>query len=96
MLGIAMVGVGVGSVHSMVSPLCAMYTDPGSGAMMWQIIASSGLLAAFYYSRLVHWVKRLLGRESSAGTNVPAVSPSTSARTDAPHGGLPTAGSQGN
>ena len=32
------------------------YTDPGSGAMLWQILVSSGVLVGFYFSRLRNWM----------------------------------------
>jgi hypothetical protein len=32
------------------------YTDPGSGAMLWQLLLSSGVLLSFYYSRARKWV----------------------------------------
>ncbi len=60
--------------HSIVSSVCLMmYTDPGSGAMMWQILASSVVLVGFYYSRLINWVKRLTGSKSkeTEGTQGP-------------------------
>jgi hypothetical protein len=36
------------------------YTDPGSGAMLWQLLLSSGMLLGFYYSRARKWVSSIL------------------------------------
>lgn len=45
------------------------YTDPGSGAMIIQLLTTFALMAAFYFSRARQWVaKRLgLGNSSSQG-----------------------------
>ena len=40
------------------------YTDPGSGAMIIQLLTTFGLMAAFYFSRARHWVAKRLGLES--------------------------------
>ncbi len=37
------------------------YTDPGSGAMIIQLLTAFGLMAAFYFSRAWHWVAKRLG-----------------------------------
>jgi hypothetical protein len=33
-----------------------MYIDPGSGALIWQLILSSLFGVAFYYRRIITWV----------------------------------------
>ena len=48
------------------------YTDPGSGAMIVQLLTTFGLLTAFYFSRARQWVAKRLGlgagtHESDAG-----------------------------
>ena len=48
------------SVHAAVvgtnpSHLLA-YTDPGSGAMLWQILLSSGVVLSFYFGRAKRWI----------------------------------------
>ena len=37
------------------------YTDPGSGAMIIQLLTTFGLMAAFYFSRARQWVAKRLG-----------------------------------
>jgi hypothetical protein len=34
------------------------YTDPGSGALIWQMLAAAFVGAGFYYRRLTSWIKR--------------------------------------
>lgn len=39
------------------------YTDPGSGALLWQILGSTVFAIAFYFSRMRHWVmSKFFGR----------------------------------
>ncbi len=33
------------------------YTDPGSGALMWQLLVGALVGATFYFRRLVSWLK---------------------------------------
>lgn len=37
------------------------YTDPGSGAMIIQLLTTFALMAAFYFSRARQWVAKQLG-----------------------------------
>ena len=49
------------------------YVDPGSGAMIWQILAASVLGALFYVRKLVMWVRGWLGmRTKQDCSNPPA------------------------
>ncbi len=38
------------------------YTDPGSGALLWQILSVAGISALFYINRILHWFRRLKKR----------------------------------
>jgi hypothetical protein len=38
------------------------YTDPGSGALIWQMVAAGFVGAAFYFRRFMNWIK---GRRAS-------------------------------
>ena len=33
------------------------YTDPGSGALLWQMLVAAFVGAAFYFRRFLSWVK---------------------------------------
>ena len=37
-----------------------LYTDPGTGAMIWQLLIAAGLGAAFYFRHYVGKVRSLL------------------------------------
>ena len=37
------------------------YVDPGTGAMLWQILAAAVLGSLFYVKRALAWVKKLFG-----------------------------------
>jgi hypothetical protein len=34
------------------------YTDPGSGALIWQMLMAGLVGASFYFRRIVSWLKR--------------------------------------
>ncbi len=34
-----------------------VYTDPGSGALMWQLVVGALVGATFYFRKLVSWFK---------------------------------------
>ena len=34
------------------------YTDPGSGALLWQVIASAFIAVLFYFRKILTWVRR--------------------------------------
>ncbi len=34
-----------------------MYTDPGTGAMLWQILVAAFLGSLFYFRKLISWFK---------------------------------------
>jgi hypothetical protein len=42
----------------------AAYTDPGSGILLWQVLASGFVAGLFYVRRAVRWARRRIGRES--------------------------------
>jgi len=35
-----------------------LYTDPGSGALIWQLLVATGIGAAYYFRRLLFWFAR--------------------------------------
>jgi hypothetical protein len=41
-----------------------MYTDPGSGAMIWQLLVAAGLGAAFYFRHYFSKVRELVARKN--------------------------------
>ena len=41
------------------------YADPGSGAMLWQLLLSSGVLIGFYYGRAKKWFSSKLKTRST-------------------------------
>lgn len=49
------------------------YTDPGSGAMIIQLLTTFALMAAFYFSRARQWVAKRLGLASSSQNEPPAL-----------------------
>jgi hypothetical protein len=60
------------------------YTDPGSGAMIVQLLTTFGLLTAFYFSRARLWIAKRLG----LGTGIPESDPAALDQKDdtaAPH-----------
>jgi hypothetical protein len=40
--------------------LILLYTDPGTGAMIWQLLVAAGLGAAFYFRHYFGRVRALL------------------------------------
>jgi hypothetical protein len=42
----------------------AAYTDPGSGALLWQIIASAFVGLMFYGRKVLNWTRRRNDREN--------------------------------
>ncbi len=40
------------------------YTDPGTGALIWQMLAAAFVGAAFYFRRFMTWIK---GKKSNPG-----------------------------
>lgn len=51
--------------HALTPTHLLAYADPGSGAMLWQIILSSGAILVFYVGRVKHWWSRMFHRNSS-------------------------------
>ncbi len=57
----------ISSLFALLCLLMAMpkpahaYVDPGTGAMLWQIVAAALLGSLFYVKRALAWVKRLFG-----------------------------------
>jgi hypothetical protein len=55
-----------GSAHAATNPASLLaYTDPGSGAMLWQLLLSSGILLSFYYSRAKKWFGTMFGTKQA-------------------------------
>ena len=50
------------------------YTDPGSGALIVQLLTSFGLLTAFYFSRARQWVAKRLGLRTGTAESDPGAS----------------------
>lgn len=46
--------------------LLLFYADPGSGALLWQILAGSAVGLLFYIRRIVTWVKTRVGASGSS------------------------------
>jgi hypothetical protein len=51
---VALLVVGVTPAHA--------YTDPGTGALIWQMLIAASVGVMFYARRVVSWVRGLLGR----------------------------------
>lgn len=39
-------------------PSTAAYTDPGSGAMLWQVLSAAFVGGLFYFRRAVSWLRQ--------------------------------------
>lgn len=71
-LTVAFVCISTSLLNAGIKPQAGLaYTDPGSGAMIIQLLTTFGLMAAFYFSRARQWVAKRLGlrtdtRESDA------------------------------
>ena len=39
------------------------YTDPGSGALIWQLLAASLLAIPFYFRKVILWVKKKVKKQ---------------------------------
>jgi hypothetical protein len=48
------------------SPAAFGYADPGSGALLWQILAASFIGAGFYFRRFLNWIRRIRGGKQGA------------------------------
>jgi hypothetical protein len=46
-------------LHSKICLL--LYTDPGSGALLFQLLGASGLMVTFYFTRVRDSIKKLFG-----------------------------------
>lgn len=44
-----------------------LYTDPGTGAMVWQLLAAAGLGAAFYLRHFIGKARLLLSGRKNRG-----------------------------
>ena len=44
------------------------YTDPGTGALIWQMILAASVGFMFYFRRLLAWVRGDRGRKSASET----------------------------
>jgi hypothetical protein len=45
------------------------YTDPGSGALIWQMLMASLVGLAFYFRRVRSWLRALTGKKRDAETD---------------------------
>ena len=44
-----------------------LYTDPGSGAMIWQLLVAAGLGAAFYFRHYFSRARQLFSKKHRNG-----------------------------
>jgi hypothetical protein len=42
----------------LVTPSLQAYTDPGTGALVWQMLLGAAFGAMFYFRRLIGWLSR--------------------------------------
>lgn len=47
-----------------------LYTDPGTGAMIWQLLAAAGLGAAFYFRHYLGRLRALLSTRKNRGRDL--------------------------
>ena len=52
----------IAALLQLTAPEAYAYTDPGSGALLWQMGAAALFGAAFYARRLTNWLKALVRR----------------------------------
>ncbi len=55
---IAFLGLAVGITLTAFERQALAYTDPGTGALIWQMVAAGFVGAAFYFRRILNWFKR--------------------------------------
>jgi len=76
----AFVFISASLVSAGIKPQAGLaYTDPGSGAMIVQLLTTFGLLTAFYFSRARLWISKRLG----LGTGTPESGPAELDQKDA-------------
>jgi len=46
-------------LHSKICLL--LYTDPGSGALLFQLLGASGLIVTFYFTRVRDRIRKIFG-----------------------------------
>jgi len=51
------------------------YTDPGTGALIWQMLLATSVGAMFYARRIVNWMRGLLNRRPTPGAAGPLSAP---------------------
>lgn len=51
----------VATLNSSPTHLLA-YTDPGSGALLWQMLLSAGFLLGFYFTKARKWLRSKVTR----------------------------------
>ena len=39
------------------------YTDPGTGTLIWQLLAAAGVGSMFYFRRIFTWIKSKFKRK---------------------------------
>ncbi len=47
-----------------------LYTDPGTGAMIWQLLIAAGLGATFYFRHYIVKVRALLSARKNRGREI--------------------------
>jgi hypothetical protein len=47
-----------------------LYTDPGTGAMIWQLLIAAGLGATFYFRHYIAKVRTLLSARKNRGQEI--------------------------
>jgi hypothetical protein len=47
-----------------------LYTDPGTGAMIWQLLVAAGLGTAFYFRHYISKARAMLLSRKTRGRNV--------------------------
>ena len=54
---LALLGLAVGLALTAFQNQALAYTDPGTGALIWQMAAAAVVGAAFYFRRFLSWIK---------------------------------------
>ena len=47
-----------------------LYTDPGTGAMVWQLLVAAGLGAVFYFRHYLSKIRTLLSDRKKRGQEI--------------------------
>ena len=49
----------------LIEDIAYAYIDPGTGAMLWQLLFAAGVGSLFYIRKAIAWVGRLRGRKKA-------------------------------